>query len=143
LQYRIMVVGPVGSGKSTLIAALQGKDLKVRKTQALKFDAHTIDTPGEYIENPRFYRALLATAWQADYVLFLQDATMNRSYYPPGIAQTFPGHTLGVITKVDCRNANVVRAGQFLKALGLKGETYCVSSVTGSGLTELKQCIRI
>lgn len=139
MQNRIMVVGAVGAGKSTLIAALQGKRGEVRKTQAIEFAAHTIDTPGEYIENPRFYRALMATALQADYLLFLQDATLKSSIYPPGIAQAFPGYTLGVITKIDCINADIDSARQFLKTLALKGETYSVSAHTGCGLEELKQ----
>lgn len=140
---RVMVVGAVGAGKSTLIAALQGDSLKVRKTQALEFGAYTVDTPGEYIENPRYYKALMATAMQVDYVLFVQDATEERSIYPPGIAQTFPCYTLGVISKVDHPEADEEKAREFLDYLALKGDVFGTSAVTGYGLSDLKQRLGI
>jgi ethanolamine utilization protein EutP len=139
-----MMVGAVGTGKSTLVAALQGDSLEVRKTQAIEFDNYTVDTPGEYIENPQFYRALLATALQVDYVLLLQDATREHSIYPPGIAQGFPCYTIGIVTKIDQPNANILRARGFLNKLGLKNnEVYCISSLTGQGLAKLKNRLGI
>ncbi|MEG6521020.1 EutP/PduV family microcompartment system protein [Desulfotomaculum sp. 1211_IL3151] len=137
---RAMMVGAVGAGKSTLIAALKGDSLNVRKTQAMEFDSYTVDTPGEYIENPRFYRALMATALQVKDVLFLQDATSERCIYPPGIAQSFPCSTIGVITKIDHPEANIEKAKQLLKTVALKSnDVYVVSAINGQGIKELKE----
>ncbi|ABO49825.1 ethanolamine utilization protein eutP [Desulforamulus reducens MI-1] len=142
---KIMVVGAVGAGKSTILAALRGNVKDVKKTQVIEFGAQTVDTPGEYIENPRFYRALLSTALQVDYVLFVQDATSDRSVFPPGIGQLFPGYSVGIITKVDHPEANVERAKGLLHHLALKGkgEVFEVSALAGDGLEELKQRLEL
>lgn len=142
---KIMVVGAVGAGKSTILAALQGNLDGVKKTQIIEFGARMVDTPGEYIENPRFYRALLSTALQVDYVLFVQDATGDRSVFPPGIGQLFPGYSIGIITKVDHPDANVERAKGLLNHLALKGkgEVFEVSALTGDGLEELKHRLEL
>lgn len=54
-----MLVGPVGSGKTTLFKALYGRLDKVRKTQSIEFEYDgNIDSPGEFINIPRMYHAL-------------------------------------------------------------------------------------
>ncbi|MDO4541324.1 MAG: EutP/PduV family microcompartment system protein [Bacillota bacterium] len=137
MKKRIMVVGPVGCGKSTLIKALyQGN--KVKKTQSLEFEANSIDTPGEFVENPFYHHCLFATALEADLVLFLQDATKDQMLFPPGFATGFPKPSIGVITKIDEAEANTERAANILKTLDTTEKVFIpVSSYTGDGLTEL------
>ena len=48
---RMMIIGPVAAGKTSLIQSLKGEKLHYRKTQAIEFDDRVIDTPGEYMEN--------------------------------------------------------------------------------------------
>ena len=138
---RVMLVGAVGSGKTTLVRALHGNSGSVTKTQAMEYTANSIDTPGEFIENPFFYRALFATSLEAEVIIFIQDATREKSVFPPGFAGAFSKRTIGVVTKVDHPTANVERAIRFLKSLGLSGPVTSVSAITSEGLDELKEVI--
>lgn len=138
---RVMLVGAVGAGKSTLIKALTGTQGPVTKTQSLEYLPYTIDTPGEFLENPLFYRALFATALEADRILFLQDATRSHSVFPPGFAGGFAKPSLGVVTKIDAPGAQVQRAREILQGLGLSGPILAVSAWTGEGLEELRKIL--
>ena len=60
-KYKLMVVGAVGSGKSSLISYLNGNESIVRKTQAILYDTLSIDTPGEYMENPSMYKYIMCS----------------------------------------------------------------------------------
>ena len=56
-----VLVGDVGSGKSTLIKALLGLDGDVTKTQALDFHRNNIiDSPGEFVSRRFLYGRLLS-----------------------------------------------------------------------------------
>ena len=69
---KIMFIGQTGCGKTSLTQALQGKELFYVKTQAVKYCGTVLDTPGEFVENRRFYSALMTSAMKAD-VIGLQD----------------------------------------------------------------------
>ena len=43
---KIMFMGPIQSGKTTLIQAINGESIRYVKTQAIEFDGMAIDTPG-------------------------------------------------------------------------------------------------
>jgi len=135
---RIMVIGPVGSGKTSLLMALNGESGKTVKTQTLMYTAFTIDTPGEYAENPRMYKALLATAPEAECILFTQDSTANHSVFPPGFAGSFNRMSIGVVTKTDHESSDGENAENHLRKLCLKGPIFKVSAHTGEGIETLK-----
>lgn len=138
---RVMLVGAVGSGKTTLVRVLNKENDLVTKTQALEYSASSIDTPGEFVENPSYYRALFATSMEADVVMFVQDATRARSVFPPGFAGAFFKRTIGVVTKNDHPEANEERSRGFLKSLGLSGPVLAVSAFTGAGIKELRETL--
>ncbi|ATW25324.1 EutP/PduV family microcompartment system protein [Candidatus Formimonas warabiya] len=139
---RVMLVGAVGSGKTTLARVLNKEEAgAVKKTQAMEYSASSIDTPGEYVENPSYYRALFATSLEADAVVFIQDATRNRSIFPPGFAGAFAKPTFGVVTKIDHAQADVDRAREFLKSIGLSGGIHAVSAFTGAGMEDLRKIL--
>lgn len=140
---KLMVVGAVGSGKSSLISCLNGKGMDVKKTQSVLYDTLSIDTPGEYMENPCMYKYIIAEAQGVEYVLFIQDAMQRRCVYPPGFAQSFNKKTIGVITKVDTEKVQVEQSKKFLKMVGVKGPIFKTSSKTGYGIQELKQYLEI
>ena len=52
---RILLVGTIGCGKTTLCQALNGMALEYKKTQAIEVVNTTIDTPGEYLEKKRAF----------------------------------------------------------------------------------------
>ncbi len=136
-----MVVGAIDSGKTSLIMALNGQTGLPLKTQTLQYGSFTIDTPGEYMENPRMYKAILSTSQEAKLILFTQDATTEKSIFPPGFAKSFPSTTIGIVTKIDSPNVNIEKALMFLKKIGLTGPIFEVSSITGEGIENLKNFI--
>lgn len=115
MKNRVMIIGGVQAGKSTLMNALLGKDRQAIKTQALVFDDWIVDTPGEYIENPMYYRNIMATSLEVTHVIYLQDATSSRSVFPPQFSLGIPKIQIGVITKIDAPLADVERATALLK----------------------------
>lgn len=135
---RFMVVGAVGSGKTTLLRALNGVEGNAEKTQSIQYQGGSIDTPGEFIENPFFYKALFATSLEAGTIVFIQDATRIRSVFPPGFAAAFSKRTVGVVTKIDHEEADEQRARGFLQSLGLNGPVLAVSALHGDGMDQLK-----
>jgi len=142
-KYKLMVIGAVGSGKSSLISYLNGTENIVRKTQAILYDTLSIDTPGEYMENPSMYKYIMAATQNVEYVLFIQDVTQRRCIYPPGFAQSFNRKTIGIITKVDSEEVDVEQSMMFIQAIGVKGPVFKTSSKTGYGIRELKEYLKI
>ena len=135
----IMLVGPVGAGKTSLINAINNDCSKARKTVDICFTDGAIDTPGEYAQMPRFYSALAVTATKANLVVMVQDATDRRITLPPGFAAMFPRPVVGVVTKIDAPGADQEKAKIRLLQAGIKEPFFCVSAHTGAGLAELTE----
>lgn len=135
---KVMVIGGIGAGKSSLIARLNDSNEEVRKTQTLTYCNSTIDTPGEYLENPFMYKNIIAVSEEADCVIFVQDLHQIRCMYPPGLARSFNKRTLGVITKADGDLANLPKVLLDFKEIGLEEPYFITSSKTGEGIAELK-----
>lgn len=133
----IMVVGPVGAGKTSLINALQHNNQEAQKTQSINYVKGAIDTPGEYAQIPRFYSALTVTAAEANLILMVQDAADSKVSLPPGFASMFMRPVLGVVTKIDAPGADLERASSSLRQAGIKEPYFYVSAQTGAGLSEL------
>ncbi|WP_126427841.1 EutP/PduV family microcompartment system protein [Brevibacillus marinus] len=139
---RVMIIGAVGAGKSTLVKALFGDAQPARKTQALEYHDWIIDTPGEYTENPLYYRSLMATSLEAGLIMLVHDATRDRNYFPPGFAQGFPIPAIGVVTKVDDPQADVQKAARLLRESLPEGEVFFTSALTQAGIAELRSKLR-
>lgn len=138
---KVMLIGPIGSGKTTLMKRLLEDSTPATKTQALNYKDWMIDTPGEYSENPMYYRSLLATALEAKVLLVIHDATRNQTVFPPHFSQGFPLISIGVITKIDHPAANIERAQQLLKQILPNDRCFKVSSFTLEGISKLKDTI--
>ena len=85
---KIMFVGPVGVGKTTLTQRLKGLELSYFKTQAIEFYDAIIDTPGEFLQHRKYYNALNVTATEAecDWSLgggFQSDADLSSRLFLP------------------------------------------------------------
>ena len=52
---RMMIIGPVAAGKTSLIQSLKGEKLHYRKTQAIEFDDRVIDTPRRIYGKSRLF----------------------------------------------------------------------------------------
>lgn len=135
---RVMMIGAVGAGKSSLVQALFGDEQPARKTQSLEYRDWIIDTPGEYTENPLYYRSLMATSLEAGMIILVHDATRDRNYFPPGFAQGFPIPAIGVITKADDPRADVPKAVRLLRESLPEGDIFITSALTQQGIAELR-----
>jgi len=132
-----VLMGMSGCGKTTLIQALLGEELRYAKTQTVERNLHFIDTPGEYIEHRQFYRALIMAAVDADQIGLVQDVG-RASWIPPAFASTFAKPVFGIVSKVDLAidEVEIAEAHDVLKRAGAD-PIFEVSAVTGRGLPGL------
>lgn len=101
MMQQIMMIGRVGSGKTTLKQRIKKESIRYDKTQVIEFYDNVIDTPGEYLENRLYTRALIVTATQADVIVLVEDALTNDEVFSYGFANIFNKPVIGVVTKVD------------------------------------------
>lgn len=134
---KILLVGSVACGKTTLCLRINGMEQVYKKTQALEVINQTIDTPGEYLEHRSLLRALVVTAVDVEQVLFVLDPTQSRYMFSPGQATAFPVPVAGVITKADAASEKqLVQAKELLELAGAS-PIFTVSSYTGDGIPYL------
>lgn len=134
-----MLIGSTGSGKTTLCQVLHDMDIQYKKTQVVEYFDHTIDTPGEYIENRAYYRALIVASTDCDVVGLVQDSTLEQNFFPPGFASIFAKPVIGIVTKKDkASEEEIKRAEEFLEKAGVQ-VIFKISSVSGDGIGELKE----
>lgn len=133
---KLMLIGKTGVGKTSLTQRLNGAQYIYEKTQSLIFNGDIIDTPGEYIENRRYYTALITTACEADVIALVQDATEEESLFPPAFSRIFDKDVIGIITKVDLEDKNIERAETFLRDAGVE-KIFHISSETETGIADL------
>ncbi|WP_047150349.1 EutP/PduV family microcompartment system protein [Aneurinibacillus tyrosinisolvens] len=138
-RHRAMLIGAIGAGKSTLTNALLGRKVAAVKTQSLTYYDWIVDTPGEYVENPMFYKSIMATALEVTHVLFIQDATNPKTIFPPGFAGGIPKIPIGIVTKVDDAKADAQRAIRQLKLAMPQGPIVLSSALGGQGIEEIRE----
>lgn len=137
---RMMLIGRTGSGKTTLCQTINNYDMKYKKTQTVEVIDNTIDTPGEYIENKFYYKALIVTSADSDVIALVQDCTEEESIFPPGFGSIFAKPVIGIITKVDSciKEEDIKRAENILKAAGSE-KIFKVSSLNNIGVDEIRE----
>lgn len=138
IMNRAMLIGSIGAGKSTLTNILLGRKAEAVKTQALNYYDWIVDTPGEYTENPFFYKNIMATALEVTHVLYLQDSTKQKTIFPPGFSTGFNKLSIGVVTKSDSNEADVELAIRHLRSTIPKGPIVISSSFDGRGIEEIR-----
>jgi ethanolamine utilization protein EutP len=143
LKNKILLIGGVGAGKTTLKQKLQCQTLNYRKTQVLEFSSLFVDSPGEYLEMPQYYHVLIDTSQRVREIWVLQDATRRRGFYPPNFAHTFRKPVIGVITKIDKAEACLEMAEKFLRQAGVSKPIYHVSAESGEGIASLAQHVEV
>lgn len=142
INARIIVIGPSGAGKSTFINAILGEWSEAKKTQMIEFKENYVDIPGEYIEIRRFNYVVINMAIESSLIIVIQDATSDRPSLPAGFCAVFQKPVIGIINKIDLKEANIDRAEKFLIEAGvIKGNIFAVSSKTHEGIAEVKRMI--
>lgn len=135
-----MLIGESFSGKSSLISALSPNPYSSKRVMAVERHGQFINTPSEFLENRRFYHALITSAVDCEILAFVQDARRNSSLFPPLFAQTFNRRTIGIITNIDCPGAHIDRAHRFLANAGVQ-EIFATGVETQVGLEPLRQLL--
>lgn len=135
---KILLIGGIGVGKTSLKQMLMNEHVSYRKTQVLDFSQLFIDCPGEYLEIPRFYHVLIDASHQVSEIWALQDATKQRTFYPPKFAKVFNKPIIGIITKVDLAQANVEQASSYLTYAGIPEPFYPTSIINEKGYGPLR-----
>ncbi|MDP4161738.1 MAG: EutP/PduV family microcompartment system protein [Bacillota bacterium] len=139
---RAMLIGSIGAGKSTLTNALLEKEVKVVKTQTLIYYDWIVDTPGEYTENPLFYKNIMATSLEVSHILYLQDATKKNTVFPHGYSLGLNKLPIGIVTKSDHERADILAAVAQLRKVIPKGPIVVASSVKKEGLVEIREFVK-
>jgi ethanolamine utilization protein EutP len=134
---RLLLIGGVGCGKTTLLQRLHGDVLHDAKTGEIYSSGTVVDTPGEYLELPWFKHALRMASFDAELVVLLASATVAEGRFQPGFTTFFMPPCVGVVTKVDIASeAEVANAGNHLRLAGAT-EILEVSALTGAGIDAL------
>jgi ethanolamine utilization protein EutP len=133
---KLILVGRSGAGKTTLTQRLKGEALNYRKTQSIEYGFNLIDTPGEYSETKHLSHAISLYAYEADIVGLLLSATEELCLFPPNITCLLNREVIGIITKIDEKDADIEYAEARLELSGCS-KIFKVSSVTGEGIKEL------
>lgn len=135
---QVIFIGQTGCGKTTLCQKLNEQKLRYKKTQAVEFYGTSIDTPGEYMENPRFYNALHVTSAEAKIIALIADPTRDYQAIPPAFAGSFAKKVIGIVTKIDIAEPKAVeKAVEELKRA--KAEpVFLVDTIAGTGIRELE-----
>lgn len=141
---KVIFMGKTGCGKTTLCQKINDMDIKYKKTQSVEVYNKSIDTPGEYIENRFYYKALIVTSADADIIALVYDPTEEESYIPPGFASMFMKDVIGIITKIDLINDKdqIERAEEILKGAGVS-QVFKVNTLDGTGIKELMDYMEI
>ena len=133
----VLLIGQSGSGKCTLIRALGDAAYAPRKLMAVEYRGPFINTPGEFLENRRFYPALITTAAECDMILMLVSATHASCLIPPQFATMFNRTVLGVVTRADAPQADVECARRFVRNAGVR-TVLATDFESGRGVPELR-----
>lgn len=141
---KIMMIGKIGCGKTTLSQRLLGEQVRYQKTQSIQVIGDDIlDTPGEYLEQKQFYSALIVTAAEADVILLLLSAADEQNAFSPRMNSMFGGKTvIGVLTKTDlCQDPDCLSAGhEILENAGAE-EIFEVGFGDEAGVARLRERI--
>ncbi len=136
---KIMLIGRVGCGKTRLSQHLTGQGHTEKKTQTIQVEGgFAIDTPGEYLENKNYYKALVVAAVEADCILLLQACDDEEFSFSPRMYSMFNRPMVGVLTKMDL-DPDPQRLDHIEELLRLAGaeRIFRVSSLTGQGIDDL------
>ena len=133
---KMILMGRVGCGKTTLTQALRCEKIHYHKTQYINNYDVVVDTPGEYAEERTLAHALALYSYECQVVALLVASNEPYCIFPPGCAGTSNRPVIGIVTKINDKNANVPAATTWLHMTGIS-KIFYVDSTTGEGLAEI------
>ncbi len=143
MEDRLMIIGLVGAGKSTISDLVEGEASDHRHREDCFYRTSCFEVPGSYIENQWMHSILIMLSQnQASAVLLLIDGATGQTLYNSGFARAFNEPCLGVLTKCDLLEESQRERGCALLAEAGCDEVLCVSAETGEGLDALMTWVR-
>ncbi len=140
---KIILIGTIGCGKTTLAQAVLGEELKYKKTQSVEVLGKMIlDTPGEYLELGNYRGALMITSADADVIGLVQSAVEDLNMFSPCYAGSFAKEVVGIVTKTDIATKEQVDEAERLLLLAGATRVFKVSSYTSDGIKELIEYLK-
>lgn len=138
LKKKIIFIGNIGCGKTTLSQRILGEKQIYQKTQSVELRGDSIvDTPGEYLELNYFRGALMITSAEADVLGFVQSAIDDKRMFSPCYAGSFAKPAIGIVTKIDVATKEQIdEAEECLKMAGAE-RIFKVSCYKNKGIKEL------
>lgn len=133
---KLILMGRVAAGKTTLTQALKGEQIHYCKTQYINYTDTIIDTPGEYTEVNKLGAALALYAYEADIVGLVISTNEPFCVFPPNCTCLVNREVVGIVSGVDKPDANIPQVERWLKNCGCK-KIFHVSSYTGEGLNDI------
>ena len=97
---KIILIGRVAAGKTTLTQALRGEKIHYFKTQYVNYLDTIIDTPGEYTELRQTSGALALYSYEADVVGLVLSANEPYSIFSPCITSLVNREVIGIISGI-------------------------------------------
>lgn len=138
---KLILMGRVAAGKTTLTQALRGEQIHYCKTQYISYTDTIIDTPGEYTEVARLGAALALYAYEADIVGLVIGADEPFCVFPPNCTCMVNREVIGIIAGIDRPRANIEQTTRWLKLCGCQ-KIFPASSYTGEGLEAIISYLR-
>ena len=133
---RLILIGRVAAGKTTLTQALLGEEIHYFKTQYINYMDAVIDTPGEYTELRQTSGALALYAYEADVMGLVISANEPYSIFSPCLTSMVNREVIGIVTGIDKPNARPELVESWLRLAGCK-RVFHVSSYTGEGIDKI------
>ncbi len=134
-----ILIGAIGVGKSTLFNALLGRKEVVRKTQTIEYhNEQTLDTPGEYFENPHLYSALISSMSHIDRVIYVHPCNILERKLPPGLFHIYGKKIVGVLSKMDLADARINDVRELMKDYGIGHNIFDVSIFKPESIIRLR-----
>lgn len=138
---KIVLIGRSEAGKTTLTQALKGEKIEYHKTQYVNNFDVIIDTPGEYAQTSGLGHALALYTYEADIVGLLVSAIEPYCLFPPCCTPMANREVIGIVTKVDRKEANPEQAKRWLELAGCK-KIFFVNSKGNEGIAELLEYLK-
>ena len=133
---KLILIGRVAAGKTTLSQALMGEEIHYFKTQYINYMDTIIDTPGEYTELRQTSGALALYAYEADVVGLVLSANEPYSIFSPCLTSMVNREVIGIVTGIDKPDARPDLAESWLRLAGCR-RVFHVSSYTGEGISDI------
>lgn len=131
---KIVLVGRAGSGKTTLMQALNNEKIEYKKTQYVDNTKAMVDTPGEYAETRSLGAALAMYTFEAQVVGLVLASDEPYSIFSPCCAPVANRPVIGIVTKTDKQSPE--KAAYWLKLAGCE-KVFFTSSYKNEGISEI------